>query len=81
MILVKGKGRKSFFSSPVLSGSPTLNPHPPPTPTDEYAALKTNNLETIVALKGFRLRLSLSLSLCRIVHAFTRSSSPPGWME
>ena len=41
-------------------------------PTNDRVALKTNNLETIVALK--RLSPSLSLSLCRIVHAFTRSS-------
>ena len=82
MILVKGKAGKGeggkevfpFFSLPLF---PTLHPHPPPTPTNECAALKTNNLETIVALKGFRprrLRLPLSLSHCSCIYPLLFSS-------
>ena len=70
MILVEGEGRKegrkSFLSSPFLPPFLPSSLHPSihrSAPTNDRVALKTNNLETIVALKRLSRSSPPSLSL------------------
>ena len=86
MILVKGKAGKGeggkevfpFFSLPLSDPPPASSAH------SDQRMRGSENQQFGNNCRPKRLSpssLSLSLSLCRIVHAFTRSSSPPGWSE